>query len=240
MKLLDRKKVNEEVIQQKKVQIDAGLFLAKKVDALREDLQDEQKKHDDAIEAMKQDEIAFTNEFLGKKDSMGKQIIELEEKKKELRIPLDAEWVLVNELVDLNNKNFKTISEFSEKVGKKEEELTQKDQSLSKREEQVLLAEAKVKKAFEKAQIDKEEARSTLINAKENETKITQDLKIRTEAVSKRETDVAYREIDAENKSKNALSKEEDNRKETLRIESKQRQLSAAFAELEKRNAERS
>lgn len=229
MKLLDRQKLNEQVTQQKRNQIDAGLFLAKKVDALREEVQDEQKKHDDAMEAIKKEEITFTNEFLMKKDSMDRQIIEREEKLRELRLPLDAEWKRVNELVELNNKNFKTISEFSFKVEKKEEELTKKEKSLSKREEQIQLFEEKVKEAFEKAQSNKEESYIILVKAQENEEKITKNLEIRAKAVSERETNVAFREIDVENRMKHALTKEESNRKETIRIESKQRQLKIAL-----------
>ncbi|HWA06765.1 MAG TPA: hypothetical protein VG961_09470, partial [Ignavibacteria bacterium] len=108
------------------------------------------------------------------------------------------------------------------------------DTEISETNSKNTLSEAE--KIKEKAQKDYQKSQDILIEAKENEAKIKKSIEIRTKEIEKREATIAYRELDAENRLKNALKKEEANRKETLRIESKQRQLKNAFKELERKN----
>ena len=49
MKLLPKKEIESKVNDQKKSEIDAGLFLARKIDALREQVAEAQKEHDETI-----------------------------------------------------------------------------------------------------------------------------------------------------------------------------------------------
>ncbi len=92
MKLLQKKQLNENVNEQKKNDIKAGLFLAKKVDQLRENLQDTQKQHDDAISSMEQEFKVFTTNHLKEKGTLNKEIEGLRAVKKALQEPLDEAW----------------------------------------------------------------------------------------------------------------------------------------------------
>lgn len=237
MKLASPRELNTKLQEQKSSEVKAGMFLAKKVDALREEVQTAQVEHDRAIERMESEYANFMTEQSFKRENLKKEIESLIEQRKLLLIPLEEEWSIVtiekNRLVSLETNLLQRESKVieDEKSNQKIYEnnlILQGEIEISKIRTREFLEEASEKRIASEAIISE---------TKEYEKQTKEKLEIRSKAVSKRETDVAYREIDAENKWKNALSKEEDNRKETLRIESKQRQLSAAFAELNRKNA---
>lgn len=229
MKLLQPRQVNDQLQKQNSEQAKAGLFLARKVDTLREELQDVQKLHDDSIAGMKKEYELFSSEQNAKRGNLIKEITDLTAEREKLLIPLDAEWKKVNELTQKNQEK----SEFLEGLGNN---LSERERIVGQSEKEVKIAADSAKDTLSEAEKIKEKAQKIYLVAENKlkeaqiyETEIKQDLKIRTETVTKRETDIAYREVDVENRLKNALAKEEANRKETLRIESKQRQLKVAM-----------
>lgn len=229
MKLLPSKELNSKLQDQRASEAKAGLFLAKKVDALREELQEFQKTNDETIANLSKEMELFVTEQTAKKGSIIKEISELEEKRRLLQIPLDTEWEKVNHLKEFCIKKEESLIERESKNLQKENETTQKTLELSKREEEIKDSEHRTNRLLSTSELIKQEAEDILGKAKEYETENKKVIEIRTEAIQKRETDITYREIDADNKWENALSKEESNRKEILRIESKQRQLKIAL-----------
>jgi len=117
MKLLPPKELNTKLQEQKKSEIDAGLFLARKIDHLREELADTQKTHDETILNLSKEMEVFVAEQTSQKGSILKEISELKEQRKLLQIPLDDEW---------------------QKVAKKAEDLEELSKILSARENKVL------------------------------------------------------------------------------------------------------
>jgi hypothetical protein len=236
MKLLQPRELNTKIQEQNSSEAKAGLFLAKKVDALREQVQDAQREHEIVIEALKKEFISFTEEQQSIKDSILKEICSLKEEKRILEIPLDEEWKKVREESDKNTDlSFKLIErEFN--VKKDEEFISKKLSEIAIREENIELSERKTALALIEAGELRQKAQKDSDRATEIKETSQKDSEIRNSELKQKETDILYREVDAENKWKNALQKEEANIKETKRIESKQRQLSAAFAELKKRN----
>lgn len=135
MKLLPPKELNTKLNEQKKSEIDAGMFLAKKVDALREELSEAQIEHDRAMEGMKKEYDLFLGETVAKKSSLETEIAYLEAKKGQLLIPLDAEWEKVNN--------------FSNSLEEKSKALEAKDSHLISREKDVLKKEQEVTSAHD-------------------------------------------------------------------------------------------
>lgn len=229
MKLLAPRELNTKIQEQKSSEFKAGLFLAKKIDRLREELADAQKLHDDSITGMKKEYEIFLQGQIILRDKIIKEIIELEEERKLLRIPLDEEW---KEVERESSKNSTLSFELIEKefaLTGVSKELKVLEDNLKKREEKIEISEERSRIYLEFTEQQRNKTEDILNRTKQYETETTEELKIRTEAVQKRETDIAYREVDVENRLKNALSKEESNRKETLHIESKQRQLKVAL-----------
>lgn len=98
MKLLPKKELAGKINDQKKADIDSGVFIARKVDALREELLLLQKERNDFI-AGSQTVINDSLAPLQKKyNLLIKEIKELEEQRKELLKPLDHEWEKVTKL----------------------------------------------------------------------------------------------------------------------------------------------
>jgi chromosome segregation ATPase len=98
MKLLSKKVINDRVQTERKNAIDAGTFLARKIDALREELLTLQKTRDEFIIGSQQVINDSLSSLLQKQDSLSKEIKELEVKRKELLKPLDDKWAEVNEI----------------------------------------------------------------------------------------------------------------------------------------------
>lgn len=129
MRLFPPKQLNEKLNEQKKSEVDAGLFLAKKIDALRENLAEEQNKHDIAIDSMKQEFIIFSGEQSAKKGNLEKEIKDLEVIRESLQKPLDDAWS------DFHQQN----DEFSVKLEKLQEReyiASQKEIEIGKKNEQ--------------------------------------------------------------------------------------------------------
>lgn len=237
MKLLPPKLLNEKLQEQKRSEVSAGLFLAKKVDALREELQETKKIHDETIANLSKEMELFVAKQTSERGAILKEISELTEQRRLLQIPLDNEWKNVNQSKEYCIKKEESLVKWESKNLQKEKELTQKDIRLSKREETLKDNEQRTDRFLSSADLIKQEADDILREARENEIEIKKTLQVRVEEIEKREKTIAYREIDAENKYNNALAKEETNRKETLHIESKQRQLKIALDILKNANS---
>lgn len=92
MRLLPPKELNTKLNEQKRSEIDAGVFLAKKVDALREQVSVAQSEHDIAIANINKEFDTFTVELCAKKRIIENEVFGLEERRQELLKPLDEAW----------------------------------------------------------------------------------------------------------------------------------------------------
>lgn len=235
MKLLPPKELNTRLNDQKKSEYDAGMFLAKKIDKLREDVADAQKEHDETIEKLTEEFQSFTSEHSKKKEIALGEIEDLEEKRRILRIPLDAEWSKVGELLKENTETASILSVQAEEAEILKVDLENRYRSLARREEDVRDLESIGESNLKFAQKKNIEAEKILKEAKDHESESIESIKARVLEVSKRETDVAYRELDVENNLKIIAAEGSRIEREGKHLESRQRSLKAAFAELERK-----
>lgn len=84
MKLLPRSQINERVNLERKNAIDSGVFIAKKIDALREEMLTLQKERDEFISGSQKVINESLVELQQKKDSLLKEVSELEIRKSKL------------------------------------------------------------------------------------------------------------------------------------------------------------
>ena len=175
MNLLPVKELNTRVNDQKKSEAEAGMFLAKKVDALREQVADAQLEHETVVKAIKEEEIKLFGEFAAKKGNLEREIESLEVKRAQLLVPLDAEWSKVNELI---RKTSETVRIYDEK-GRK---LSERESDILQRENNVQEAEILTKNSLSEAKKAEENAKKVLDEVKilANESRIAR-LKIETE-----------------------------------------------------------
>lgn len=132
MKLLSPKELNSKVNAEKKATIDSGVFIARKIDALREEMLELQKNRDLFISGSQQ---VINDSLVGlqqKKDSLFKEIQELEERRKELLKPLDEAWeklnkekVLVTKELNDNYVLREQLKDESQNIEKEKKEITE-------------------------------------------------------------------------------------------------------------------
>lgn len=96
MKLLKKSTINVEIASERRKQIDEGMFVAKKVDLLRETLVNLEQQHEKFVDGMEKQLVDRTKETAIKLKSLQDEIISLQEKRKLLLIPLDEEWKKVS------------------------------------------------------------------------------------------------------------------------------------------------
>lgn len=91
-KLLDKKTINREIAAQTKQQIDAGIVLSKKVDAVRDTLLEEEGN----LERFRSQTVSIAQKeidaLIQKRGTLLADIKELEKERTLLQMPLDAEW----------------------------------------------------------------------------------------------------------------------------------------------------
>jgi DNA repair exonuclease SbcCD ATPase subunit len=147
MKLLKKQQINEQVNLERKNAIDAGVFLAKKVDALREEVLTLQKTRDEFIAGSQQVINDSLSGLQQKQDSLSKEIKELEVKRKELLKPLDEEWEKVNESMEsvVNLRTELLAKEFL--LNERENQIKKIENEISKLAEQTRYKETEIDKA---------------------------------------------------------------------------------------------
>jgi hypothetical protein len=225
MRLLDKKIVNAELATEKKNQIDAGLALAKKVDALREAKATEEKK----LEEFRTDTIARVQVEI---DAKIRERDYLESTNKGLReqrilaqapIDLKHEWRQVQEdkmeVISwkdrLTQQSIEVLAKaedngtLSAKLVKREDEITGKEDLVNR-----TLAEAdkKFAQADDALQRAENEAQAILQTAQQRDNHLRvreEDATLREVALSKREEEVDAHEIDLANREQKLRSRQE-------------------------------
>jgi hypothetical protein len=141
MKLLDPKSIDRIKASDKKLEIDQGLGLAKRVDTLRATLLTEERN----LELFRTNTVVVAykeyDKLLEKIQIATGELAAALSARDEARKPLDAEWVLLREAqVQLENDR---------------SELSKKEFQLTTREEKVLSDESDIEKDREKLEVDK-------------------------------------------------------------------------------------
>jgi hypothetical protein len=136
MKLLKKQQINDRVQTERKNAIDAGVFLARKIDALREELLTLQKTRDDFIAGSQQVINDSLSSLQQKQDSLQKEIKELEVKRKELLIPLDDEWTKVKQNKQELDKAWDEYKVLEENLYERESQIKKTENEISTLAEQ--------------------------------------------------------------------------------------------------------
>lgn len=160
MNLRPIKKLNEDIQLQKAEEAKAGLFLAKKVDALREQVADEQLAHDTAIADMATKYQIALGEFTSKKSALDTEISYLEAKRAALQAPLDAEWNKVNEITKNNAEKSILLEE-------KEGELIERESYIARKEKEIKTSKIHTENTLSEIEALKDEAEKLYLQRKE-------------------------------------------------------------------------
>lgn len=216
MRLQDKKTISRDVASQKKKQIDEGIAIAKKVDALRETVSQEEQR----LERFRKESVVAVQKeidvLIVHKNSLIEDIKSLEKEKKRLLIPLDAEWEEVNrkkkELFLLEGELYGMQEHLDQlrveaERGLKEIELDKgRAEDMKHRASEALVqAEESLEKAHEVSATMRNKAQAILSSVELRQVAVAEQeegMRRREEEVDRvwanvraKETDLAYREI---------------------------------------------
>lgn len=201
MKLLSKQKVTSQIEDQRRLQIEEGLTLARKVDTLRQKLADIQRQHDVYILGMQETLKQRTSKLFDDIQIKEAEIKLLEIKRKELLAPLDDAWSGVKlkekSLDDLKNELH--IREFNLK--QKETSIDEKNEKARETLNHIKIRERELSKVYDEAETNleiTERAKVKMIEDKEKKeksySKKDSELKLREDSIVSYEFTLKKRE----------------------------------------------
>ena len=234
MRLMPPKEVNNLLNTERKNQIDSGVFIAKRIDFLREDLANITKERLDFIAGSQEAMNIALKDLHDKTDRLKKEVSDLEAQKAELQKPLDAQWEKVNAL-------FKENTDEKEVLRLKKEELDQRETQITKDTEEISKITAKVRRQDEESVKANENARAIQEVIARKAEVVEEEHRIHTEAHEKLMAEAVGLRNRYENglalyesKVKDLEAREQKLLSETAHLESQQAQLRNIRESLEK------
>jgi len=189
MKLLPKKQVSAELASQRKREIDIGLELAEKVDALREAAATEEKKLFDFRSQSIANAQKEIDTKIAEKDALDLDIRRRKEELAELQKPLDAKWDEVNKaankLAASENDLASRLQTFAAKDSQKDAEL----QDIERRKRKIAMAEEATNKHLL-------EAEQKLRHAHETQDNLVSQALLTLSTAKSKESSISIRELE--------------------------------------------
>lgn len=202
MKLLEKSKINEDLNRERKNVVDSGIFLAKKIDTLRQDVLSLEKQRDDFIKGSQRKLEEALKELSDKKTYFETEIDIQEKKLAKLREPLDEEWSKLEKEKDAVIRIKKESEEYFTEVVSERISLQKQKAFVSELEGTVAENENTTYKLLQKIENDRRETKKIL-----SETQILYDIK--EAQLFEREQNLSTREKTLET-GKKEISKERE------------------------------
>lgn len=219
MKLFKKSVVASEAAEQKRRQIDEGIAIARKVDALRETLASLEKQQSEFIRGTETELKAKAANLIDGIARMEWEISQLEERRKSLISPLDGEWIKVSReknLVEAQKDDLaRKLAEAEESNSEAEDKYANAKSVLAK----VKVRERELEKAYSDASAAKSEAE------KSKERKLMKE-KVSDERIAEKDQELLSREA-------GIAAKERENQIEKERLERENREIIRTRAQLE-------
>lgn len=195
-RLLDKRVISTELAEEKRRQIQSGVTLAKKVDAVRETLQ----KEENDLESFRRETITRIQKEIdskiGERNSLDKEIVQRREERIQLEAPIDLKeaW---NEV----QSGRLEVTEWKDRLGTqtveqlaKEAEIAEFTESTVKRSEQSKEREKITVRTLQEAESKYGEASVVLDKAKVESKKLIESAKQKEKKVIERELSIEVRE----------------------------------------------
>ena len=232
MRLPDKRTVQTVMAGQRKSQIDEGVAIAKKVDALREtysSLQTQQQLFIDSMSTALTKRTEELNEEIANKERV---VLDLEQKRMKLLEPLTLKW-------DEVEKEKEELESLRKELKAKDKELYDIQNELEEKRKEIYLDEERVEdlKKQVNIQVDKVydsslQAQNTLLNALDKETQVNTQLEAKRKAIEGKEQEVLIRERNITLKEENINRQEQEIIKTKLMLADQRATLDRAFARL--------
>jgi len=223
MRLLDKKDIDKARSEEKRLAIDQGARIAKRVDDLRET----HGREEESLRKFREETIKGihleTNALLDKKSSLEIEVSDLEIRKEEALKPLDSEWDrLASERIKLEDDKKSNNRLIVHLISKEKELSDELDKAGSNvRETQLNLKEAE--NSSLNASEDRYKASETLKDAETYKSKTESVISTRVRELNQRETGIAVRERNSQLRDAGQDNREKElNNRETALMDREQ------------------
>lgn len=208
MKILKRNEVLAETNKRRQEQIDEGMNIARKVDALRSTLADLQKKHSDFIAGMKAAVEKEISPLVKLRDELKLEVSRAKAALADLRVPLDAEWAAVRSERQRLDDDIKDSSKREALIVETERELEKQQVQLE--EDRKSIDDLKKDALHKLTEVDETltEAEHIVHKATTDANKITALLVERERDVERKENEVYLKSVDNKNRAAHLDEKE--------------------------------
>ena len=210
MKLLSKTEVITGKAKDRRLEVNEGVKLATKVDALRKLAADEQanliKFRNETLKKVREDLDAAMDE----RDAIHLEVQGLKQQRIHLQEPLDKEWHKVKEeRKELTNETIRLIDK-SDQLDRHEEELLIKAREIEIDKERVVEIKQLASQALSEANETKRRAEDILQNSIQKNNEVNIDCEVRLKNITQEESKLKFREVDLNSKEANLKLDEEN------------------------------
>ncbi len=132
MRLLAKQQLQDDLSLQKKIEIDNGIAIARKVDVLRETLATLEQSHKDFIAHSTEERKLLLGQLDYEINEKKKELERLDEQRKILLEPLDGEWKILREAQEEHTLNIENLSLKQNELSQKEKRITEEEKRIEK------------------------------------------------------------------------------------------------------------
>jgi len=230
MKLLDTRTIRTNINAERKVDIDQGIILARKVDTVRQNLAKEEAKwatfHSETIKEL-QNQI---DTKIKERDVLESTITDLKQERTELLKPLDKEWALVKEEREQIVVVEKNLEELQKRLNKTSEDISKQLQEIEIEKKRQSDTKAEIQKQGEQASGLLIEASKRLSDALEEEKRVTLAIRTKMRKASEKEAVLRATVLDIELREKRIKEDEKFISEEKIRLVDQRGVLERAMA----------
>lgn len=234
MKLLTKQEISDKKTQERKLEVDEGIKLARKVDKLREMAVSEEsnlaKFREENMRLLKESIEALT----GQRDFLQNNIMALQEEKRELLVPLDKEWRKVRAIEDRLAKFGEELNEKHIQLQNTEMEYDLKVEKLKEERSRLKDDREGVSELIKEAKSKLKEAKDILETSNSKKEEIERHIKIEYQELTKKEAEISTREKNNKLKESSLLKLADDLAKKDRQINDKYETLQRSITRLKK------
>lgn len=229
MKLLPKQKVQSLVEDQRRTQIEEGVTLARKVDALRGKLADLEKQHNLFVMGMEDELTKKTGKLFEEIKSKETEVKLLEIKRAELLKPLDSAWEDVKAREQALVQKNKELENLTSNLKQKDKGIQEKNDKARETLNHIKIRERELERTFDKADQLKVEAEKTYLQKINDKDKQDKEFDERNRKVDLAESAIKSFQFTLLQRQEQIEMREEEGKAEKIRLDDMRKTLERAF-----------
>ena len=233
MKIPSPRTIQTNINEERRMDIDNGIKLARKVDGLRETISELEQKHALFIEGTTTELQRRTEELSLEISLKEKQVKDLEQDRQKLLEPFVIKWEEVYEKEEQLIKETDKLNLLKKELTDYKSELDEREKNLSQEEERIVNLKKQIKVQVERVTDSSLQAQNTLLNAQEHERLVLSQLEEKTSVIVKKEKELSLRETNILTREEKLEEEEKEIINEKIRLADQRATLQRAMSRIQ-------